>query len=299
MESGGDDAAPPTSAMAAVDVSDTSPTTGARPTVICIGDSQTQMGSRMPGGPPSLAVSKSMQGILKDAPKGPGFDCDLHGPGWCQLLARDFQWYRRADVLNRGFNGYTSKWLREDIEGERLGLPPPGAPVVAITIKLGSNDMSPYPAVHVPVKEYMANLEAIVRWLRQRYTTAAVLLMTPPPTDGPAFDAYMKGVPGLGGGRNEKNVLPYVAAVRELAGALDGVTLVDWHAELSREPQWKKMLWDGLHYGTDAQALCYKLVARTLATLGRAPADLPTHRPELMHKIQPAMFDEEGMPRVK
>ena len=35
------------------------------------------------------------------------------GPGWAALLTRDYQAAHRADVINRGFGGYNSRWMRQ------------------------------------------------------------------------------------------------------------------------------------------------------------------------------------------
>ena len=134
-------------------------------------------------------------------------------------------------------------------------IPCPNAPplnvracAVAATIMLGSNDhVVSKDVMHVPVEEYRENLEAIVRIFRERYPSAKLLLMTPPPCDGDRFKAFMLEMSRKqidGSGRGLERLAPYVAAVKEVA-AKTGATLVNVHAKLLQKPAWKVCKGDG------------------------------------------------------
>ena len=120
-----------------------------KPCLLCIGDSITELGCMLGGG--------SMP---------PGSILEQHGPGWTALLARDYGISRSLDVINRGFGGYTTKWILADLKAGLLSLPK--APK-AITVMLGSNDhVKSSDPLHVPPEEYGLNLRKIVALLRDR-----------------------------------------------------------------------------------------------------------------------------------
>lgn len=57
--------------------------------------------------------------------------------GWASLLAADYS--RRADVLNRGFSGYTSRHAVEHLLS-RVFMGPLEEPCLFVTVFFGAND---------------------------------------------------------------------------------------------------------------------------------------------------------------
>ncbi len=83
-----------------------------------------------------------------------GFNTDAHG--WVAKLA-DW-WTRRADVLNRGFSGYNSRWGKIVFEDVVLAEKPD-----LLFIFFGANDATEATAVHhVPLNEYVDNIRFMV-----------------------------------------------------------------------------------------------------------------------------------------
>ncbi|WVQ77818.1 hypothetical protein IAR50_007508 [Cryptococcus sp. DSM 104548] len=102
------------------------------------------------------------------------------------------EWYlRRADVVNRGFGGYTSEWAipvfeqvyatkdeREQGKAQNVKL---------ITIWLGANDAClPGTPQHVPVAKYKSNLTHLIKLLTSPSSPyyspeTKIILVTPPP----------------------------------------------------------------------------------------------------------------------
>ena len=83
--------------------------------------------------------------------------------GWASLLASDYS--RRADVLNRGFQGYTTRDLKASISDFLHLDAVDGA--LFVTLWLGLNDaFSSKDKRNVPLDEFQANLEAIVTNVR-------------------------------------------------------------------------------------------------------------------------------------
>lgn len=203
-------------------------------------------------------------------------------------------------MCNRGFGGYTSRLVREDIEAGLISLPAPGC-ILAVTLLLGSNDhVLPHDPLHVSVDEYRANLSAIVGAIRARYgPSTPVLLLTPPPVDEVTFreaTLHLTRQSHDGNGRGEERLAPYLQAAREAAASSE-CHLVEVHDRLAEMDDWKGLLGDGLHLNGKGHMAVYKLVAEALHKLGIAPVDLAVHRPHFLNRAFPDMFDVSGKMR--
>jgi len=82
--------------------------------------------------------------------------------GWCSSVAHLFQ--RRADVYNRGYGGYNSRWARYLLP--HLFPLPGGNPTskhFLVVVWFGANDAAlPSENPHVPLEEYAENVRAIL-----------------------------------------------------------------------------------------------------------------------------------------
>ena len=107
------------------------------------------------------------------------FDPEKSGFG-CFLAHR---YARRADVVNRGFSGYTTRWAVPALPHVFT----PSDNVKLVTIFFGANDScieSLNPRHHVPLPKYAKNIESILTFLREMYgADLKLLLITPPPID--------------------------------------------------------------------------------------------------------------------
>ena len=99
--------------------------------------------------------------------------------GWGARIADQFQ--RRVDVLNRGFSGYNTTWVK-------CVLPqilPSALPLDAATVLLGSNDSGVReinPEQHVPLDAFESNLRGICEFLLTGgVPKEGILLVSPPP----------------------------------------------------------------------------------------------------------------------
>jgi lysophospholipase L1-like esterase len=88
-----------------------------------------------------------------------GFDGRV---GWAALLASDYS--RRAHVLNRGFQGHTTREILAQLPKMLHENATDGA--LFVTLWLGSNDAIDDDERQVPLDEFETNLEAIVARLR-------------------------------------------------------------------------------------------------------------------------------------
>eukprot|EP00301_Raphidiophrys_heterophryoidea_P024901 c8220_g1_i2.p1 GENE.c8220_g1_i2~~c8220_g1_i2.p1 ORF type:complete len:328 (-),score=47.32 c8220_g1_i2:71-916(-) len=187
-----------------------------RKTVMCLGDSLTEQ----------------------------GYNPETHG--WVAGLSDRYG--RTVDVINRGFSGYNSRWIRRMLP--RI-MPSSGTftPDILVVL-LGSNDctLSPDPQ-HIPLIEFRQNIENIVAHALTINNEVRIVLVTPPPLDEAAWEATARTK--YGNTRNPRNRLAahvnwYAEAVREVSRSRN-VALADlWHGGNKIE---YSDLSDGLHLG--------------------------------------------------
>jgi lysophospholipase L1-like esterase len=200
--------------------------------------------------------------------------------GWLAQLASIYK--RTADVTNRGYNGYNSRWalhvLPHLFRDSALSAPS------LVGICLGANDaILPPPLAgrspaasrhHVPIDEYEQNLRAIIA--ASLATGACVLVMTPPPTDGLAWLAFerrrTKPEPPIRehaeSTRSNEATGAYAARAVRVAKEFSGVAAVDlWSAMQERQPRaWGSFFSDGVHPNVEGATVIFELVRDTIAT---------------------------------
>lgn len=157
--------------------------------------------------------------------------------GWGAGLG---DWYQRsADVMNRGFSGYNSRWMRQSLQQ----MFPPSAEynqdVILVTLFLGANDAACAPSPqHVPLIEYQNNMTFILDYLRSTFTSATFVLITPPQVSNELWPT-----------RSIATTSEYAKVIRKL-GERMGVSVLDlWENGLCRVEL--SDLRDGLHLGVD------------------------------------------------
>eukprot|EP00930_Biecheleria_cincta_P062514 TRINITY_DN47990_c0_g1_i1.p1 TRINITY_DN47990_c0_g1~~TRINITY_DN47990_c0_g1_i1.p1 ORF type:complete len:286 (-),score=46.59 TRINITY_DN47990_c0_g1_i1:275-1132(-) len=181
---------------------------------------------------------------LTDQSKRPG--------GWSTHLAWEYN--RRAEVVTRGFSGYTTRWALNSLNAM---LPPsassaPGLGAVAlVTILLGTNDSvcasthTEYVAQHVPTQEYRQNLRSLVSEVRKRYgKDVAVVLITPPP---------------ITESERDKSVQEYAKACVDVAAEL-GASALDLRSAFLSQANWQSMFWDGVHFNDSGDQFLAKIL---------------------------------------
>ena len=99
--------------------------------------------------------------------------------GWVAQLAEAYR--RRADVFNRGFSGYNTRYASEMA---RIVLAPPPRAHLLTTVFFGANDAadaSMKREQHVPVAEYKQHVTNLAR--AAAGISRAVVVISPPPVD--------------------------------------------------------------------------------------------------------------------
>lgn len=189
----------------------------------------------------------------------------------CSFLANIYQ--RRADVLNRGYSGYNTRFflrllpdiLRdEQIAPQKLqdsssrsnSQQEEDEPTVALTILFfGANDAAISGLDdhhHVPVDEYQENLSKIIDIVKQETKCRRFLLVTPPPVHHEqrfAFQISKYGDKATGVlERTLENTGRYSQASKELATRLSYPCLDLYHDMQKDGDDWGRFLCDGLHF---------------------------------------------------
>ncbi|EXJ90764.1 hypothetical protein A1O1_03868 [Capronia coronata CBS 617.96] len=204
-------------------------------------------------------------------------------------------WYmRRADVLNRGFSGYTAPAGYDNLL-QFFTTAPPSSSVPRIqlmTVFFGANDAClPGCPQHVPIERYKQSLRDIVDYEGVKLHDTKIILIVPAPVD-----EWQIGDTE----RTAATTAKYAAACREVGQELDLPTLDLWTLFMlkagwtegsagpligskaaAKSQVLDELLSDGLHF----TAAAYQLVFDELVKLIREK--LPDHVPERLPSIFP------------
>ncbi|XP_024029273.1 GDSL esterase/lipase At5g45920 [Morus notabilis] len=214
--------------------------------------------------------------------------------GWGSSLAHHFA--RTVDVVLRGYSGYNTRWavkVAERVFGAAEG---GGGGVnneepLVVTVFFGANDAclpnrcSAFQ--HVPLDEYKRNLRSIVSFLKKRWPTTRILLITPPPIDedGRLRHPYIEN-PSNEPERTNEAAGAYAKACVKLAGEC-GIPVIDLWTKMQQFPDWKNAcLRDGLHLTRSGNEIVFEEVVKKLAEEGFSPETLPVDLP-LITEIDP------------
>lgn len=104
--------------------------------------------------------------------------------GWLAQLANHFA--RSADVINRGFSGYTTRWAKHVVDDAVLPELAADTPTVVL-IYFGANDAATSEEQGIPVDEYRENLEELVARVRGAGPHVQPVVLTPPTLDEDAW----------------------------------------------------------------------------------------------------------------
>ncbi|OQS00784.1 isoamyl acetate-hydrolyzing esterase 1, partial [Achlya hypogyna] len=203
--------------------------------------------------------------------------------GYEALLANDY--VRRADVLNRGFAGWTTRdFLTSAVPplvAELVATPP-----VLVTILLGSNDaVLPGNYGHADAATFAANLVAIASKLREVFPKTHLLLMTPPPVD----DSLQAG------SRSNSALAAYAREVQSVGAALNA-SVVDVFGTWRATDYSSYLREDGLHLTKEGNQALHDLMLQGIRSAypSVAPEALPRFYPlQPRHRLK--LLDNKAM----
>ena len=192
--------------------------------------------------------------------------------GWGAHLANVYQ--RRADVVNRGFAGYNTKFF--------LNLPDetvfPGLAVqneeeskcCLALLWFGANDAGlPGLADHhyVSLEDYQNNLHALIDRVQSKTKCPRIMLMTPPPVHHAqrlVFQKQKYGDKATGElERTLENTGKYATVCAQVAQERK-LPCCDLYQLMQQENDWAEFLHDGLHFSPDGHAWLGRTVVQSI-----------------------------------
>jgi lysophospholipase L1-like esterase len=206
------------------------------------------------------------------------------------------KYVRRADILNRGFSGYTSK-LALDVLPNFFPVSLQ-ADVPLMTVFFGANDAClPGSAQHVPIDEYIAGVKNIVQHELVRRQRTKVILIIPGPVD-----EYQL----INNERTAANTKLYADACRQIGNDLklplvdlwsilmdkagwDGSSTLIGSKECGKSEIFSDLLSDGLHFTAEAYSIMFQELMKVMYE------KLPEQTPEQMPMVFPAWSDLLGV----
>lgn len=189
--------------------------------------------------------------------------------GFASRLAEYF--VRRLDVVNRGFSGYNTEWIRHALP---TIFPATGCPEVrCVFIFFGANDAAlpdqGCQRQHVPLSTYQKNLRAIVDCIKSTCPNSVQILVTPPPIDADqrlAWQVTRYGEKATGVlARTNEVAGQYAQACVDLASDME-IPVVDLWTEMQKHEGWAKFLCDGLHLSAEGNLQTFELMRQTIET---------------------------------
>lgn len=179
--------------------------------------------------------------------------------GWITRL--QYAYVRSADVQNRGFSGFTTRWIVQQVlPSLREELIEQAGRIELITVWLGANDAALKDGragnQHVPLEEFRVQLSEIIMSIRDGAPNAKLLLLTPPPVDEQARLEFCESPALLD--RSSAAVQGYAQVVVDIAAA-EHLDVVDIYALLMQmDPQQRHALFsDGLHFNTQGNEFVF------------------------------------------
>lgn len=175
-----------------------------------------------------------------------GFETEYFG--WLIILNK--WWIRRADILNRGFSGYCTRWAKHAVDDVVISERPS-----LLFVFFGANDATDKQFFqHVPLDEYKANLAFIAKRARRAFGEEfPIALITPPPIWEPKLEIRNKDR-GLPLDRSNVKALLYVNAVKEVGNELNIPVLDSWTLLEGNTDNRALYLHDGLHLNQEGNS---------------------------------------------
>ena len=160
------------------------------------------------------------------------------------------RYVRRADVLARGFSGYTTRDARRVLEAAVLSEKPD-----AVVLQFGGEDcVLPEQVQYVPLEEFADNLASMASDIA--CTGAWLVMVSPPPVNE-----------RLTHSRTLQNSARYLEACRAVADEMN-VPIIDLFNGVQAIPDWEDtVMLNGIHLAAAGMDYLYEEVAKALDRL--------------------------------
>ena len=165
--------------------------------------------------------------------------------GFITRLAERYQ--RRADVLARGFSGYTTRDALSIVDTAVIA----ERPSFVILFFGASDSVLPDQFQHVPLEEYRENLEELAS--RIAGAGAWLVMVTPPPLDERKTRS-----------RKMEHTEQYALACYEAALEMN-VPVIDLFHLIQLHPEWeRRLMLDGIHLSARGMDILYEAIVAEL-----------------------------------
>ncbi len=161
---------------------------------------------------------------------------------WLSILSDRLS--RRCDVINRGFSGYTTRFIRLILP--KLMSEFEAQSICAVVILLGTNDSARNPIQNVELNEFVENYQWIIDYLQSiEITKDKIIVLTPQKIDEEKWARYSSHTPIT---HSDEYVKPYSEKCKQIAAANE-VTCVDLYGLMEQSnTDFRDYFHDGLHF---------------------------------------------------
>ncbi|KAF1830142.1 SGNH hydrolase [Decorospora gaudefroyi] len=218
---------------------------------------------------------------------------------------------RRLDVINRGFSGYNTRQALKILP--TLVPPPSHAKIRFLTIFFGANDSSLPDAPnkqHIPLDEFVTNLETIVSHPQIKAHSPRIILVAPPPINEHLWWPRDQSSGYSRVSRLASTTKEYADAVVELGTRLNLPVVDLWKAfmvktgfkadawkrgqplpgslEIAQSDALVELMYDGLHFNPAGYEIFYQELIKLIAERW------PDQMPEQVPMVLPAWNDQDA-----
>ena len=172
---------------------------------------------------------------------------------WLSLLSNQLQ--RRCDVINRGFSGYNTRFMK--------GVTPKilsefkAETICGVVVLLGLNDSARHEQLNVPLDECKNNLKKILEdILNYGVDKDKLILVTPPRVVDEKWSAQCQILNNFDSHHHDEAVKAYVSSCIDLSNEL-GLKCVDLNGIMSKSDDYSKFFYDGLHFSAEGGKLLF------------------------------------------
>ncbi|KAK9247848.1 SGNH hydrolase-type esterase domain-containing protein [Lipomyces tetrasporus] len=183
---------------------------------------------------------------------------------FCFPAALSNYYGRRADVLNRGLAGYNSVWMWSQLDRVIHELKHYDDDVALLFVLwLGTNDSClEFTEHHVPVPEFVTNVQSYVSEIKRNFAYARILLVAPAPISKAGLAASTMRTKGTD--RTQAATKEYVDALLQYSDDPNVVRKIDLFSAIDADLKIAKFTVDGLHLNGNGYRELFNLVKCTL-----------------------------------
>ncbi|XP_050243911.1 GDSL esterase/lipase CPRD49-like isoform X1 [Quercus robur] len=209
--------------------------------------------------------------------------------GWGAILADIYA--RKADVLLRGYNGWTSRHALQVLDQV---FPKDAAvqPSLVIVYFGGNDSMRSHPSAvspQVPLPEYVENMRNIAIHLKSLSEKTRIIFLSAPPVNGARIrEIYSDTMAKV---RTNESCQQYSEACLELCREMD-IKAIDLWTAIQKKDGWATACFtDGIHFSAEGSKIVVKEIMKVLRE-----ADW---EPSLHWKSLPIEFEQVFVPEAE